>query len=641
MKKTLAALAASALLGGGLVLATGVSAEARYADPATSEGRYVGEIDWFEWSDEAGASVTNGEKVNTREIDGKDLVTTCTISGFDDAEAWKAYRPGAWGRDTLDEMYNIGGVGNSNELISGLVPGVTEGGDGSVSCSVTYDGESVPLSGLVVGDAEENREGEWLQATAHGEGTWRLIDGYGKNNDGTSCETDVRYTRTAGPDSTMIMTGQGYPTACPDGAGPALVSFLDVGAGQTSVSMDFGTASGGSVLALGVVLPVDFGDAPVSYGEAGALYSPTFDGGVTPESTELDPTSDTSTWTHPTQPYTWTDVNPNADQPNAASYATATTDLRLGDGINGDSAYWDDAEADADTGDDGIDAAAVVGDNAIPTARGGSYALEVACTGGFVQGWIDWNADGAFDDGEGSGAFPCDAESVALTWDVPEDAVELYDGDVVESFMRLRVGADEAAVASATGLSTSGEVEDYAVDLGVDPTPGLELEKIAELQDANGNGYADAGETIDYSFVVSNTGNLSAYDVTVEDPKVTGITPASVTQLAPEGVDTDDPSYADAEIGEVTFTADPYVVTADDLTDGTVQNTATATGTIGGEEVSVSDTVETDGPPAEEATEAGILPTTGAKVGAAGLLLALVAAAVGTLVLRRQRRTAA
>lgn len=96
------------------------------------------------------------------------------------------------------------------------------------------------------------------------------------------------------------------------------------------------------------------------------------------------------------------------------------------------------------------------------------------------------------------------------------------------------------------------------------PEPGLTITKQAELNDENGNDLADEGETIDYSFLVENTGNVDLTDVTVDDPKVTGLDPAS----------------ADIDAGEdATFTADSYTVTADDVENGEVVNTATASGT--------------------------------------------------------------
>lgn len=105
------------------------------------------------------------------------------------------------------------------------------------------------------------------------------------------------------------------------------------------------------------------------------------------------------------------------------------------------------------------------------------------------------------------------------------------------------------------------------LDLGGDCEPGLSLTKNATLDDANGNGFADVGEEITYSFDAENTGNIDMEDVSISDDKVTGLSPAS------------------ADIpwnGTQTYTADPYVVTQEDVDAGSVHNEATASGTYQG-----------------------------------------------------------
>lgn len=122
--------------------------------------------------------------------------------------------------------------------------------------------------------------------------------------------------------------------------------------------------------------------------------------------------------------------------------------------------------------------------------------------------------------------------------------------------------------AFATGVSPLGEqVEtppDSEIVLGPDRAPALTLDKRAQLDDVNANGRADVGETIDYSFVVTNTGNVTVSGVSVDDPHVAGITPFSVT-LAPGA------SQA--------FTAAPYTVVQADANVGSITNTAVANGT--------------------------------------------------------------
>ena len=93
--------------------------------------------------------------------------------------------------------------------------------------------------------------------------------------------------------------------------------------------------------------------------------------------------------------------------------------------------------------------------------------------------------------------------------------------------------------------------------------PGLSLTKDGQLSDTNGNGVADVGETINYTFTASNTGNTQLTNVTVNDPKVGATTP--VSQNIPA-------------LASRTFTA-TYTVKQSDIDAGVVHNSATATGT--------------------------------------------------------------
>ncbi|QIM16371.1 DUF11 domain-containing protein [Leucobacter insecticola] len=124
--------------------------------------------------------------------------------------------------------------------------------------------------------------------------------------------------------------------------------------------------------------------------------------------------------------------------------------------------------------------------------------------------------------------------------------------------------------ATATGTSSLGSQlssTSQATVAVVAPVKNaaLSLAKSAKLNDLNGNGLADAGETIDYSFVVENTGNVTVTGVSVSDPMLSGVT-CEKDSLAP---------------GESTTCAGdaPYTVTEADVVAGSVKNVATANGT--------------------------------------------------------------
>lgn len=159
------------------------------------------------------------------------------------------------------------------------------------------------------------------------------------------------------------------------------------------------------------------------------------------------------------------------------------------------------------------------------------------------------------------------------------------------------------------------------------PMPSLAVTKHASLNDTNGNGTADAGETIDYSFDVENTGNVDLTDVTVNDPKVTGLDPVS----------------ADIAVGEdQLFTSEPYVVTDADVDAGEVANSATATGIDPAGARVTSDpattTVDTTPPPGPGDDDDDALPDTGAASWLEPMLAAgLALLAAGAWLARRRR----
>ena len=97
----------------------------------------------------------------------------------------------------------------------------------------------------------------------------------------------------------------------------------------------------------------------------------------------------------------------------------------------------------------------------------------------------------------------------------------------------------------------------------------MTLVKSGTLNDG-GDGVANAGDTINYTFTVTNTGNVTLTGVTVSDT-IAAMSGGPIASLAPGGIDT------------TTFTA-AYVLTQADLDnngggDGDIDNTATATGT--------------------------------------------------------------
>ena len=95
-------------------------------------------------------------------------------------------------------------------------------------------------------------------------------------------------------------------------------------------------------------------------------------------------------------------------------------------------------------------------------------------------------------------------------------------------------------------------------------TPSIAVEKVSSVDDG-GDGSVDAGDTINYTFTVTNTGNVTLTNITLDDPNAT-VSGGPIPSLEPGVVDT------------ATFTAQ-HVLTLDEINSGSFENQATVTGT--------------------------------------------------------------
>ncbi|WP_320668672.1 DUF7507 domain-containing protein [Patulibacter defluvii] len=122
--------------------------------------------------------------------------------------------------------------------------------------------------------------------------------------------------------------------------------------------------------------------------------------------------------------------------------------------------------------------------------------------------------------------------------------------------------------ATATGRPPSGDPvtsEPSRVEIPAEPAPAIALVKTADRSELV------AGETVTYSFTVTNTGNVTLADVTVAEGDFSGTGELSEITCPAEAA-----SVAPQE--SVTCTA-TYAVTQADVDRGSVENSATASGT--------------------------------------------------------------
>ncbi|MDF7665972.1 CshA/CshB family fibrillar adhesin-related protein [Bifidobacterium sp. ESL0745] len=509
----IASAAAMALAG----LAVAMPANATSA--TGGNGRMLPDINWVEWGN-AGDQITGPKITWTSPVEmgtGHWLSTRCALAPAGDPSTAmsaslpiQAYRTGVYSGDALAQMYYEGGSGYANKMTAGLANvNNEETVSFSFSCaaylidsgaSPTLDGSTVtssfqpvPLQGLVFADAESNNwtrhQQEYIKATpSGGSPTWRLLDSYRTPGCNTNSIAELN-------GNTLRFRSDGPQCANWGGTGPSSVMFLQ---GSTGAQV---TLRGGGVtaVALGSIIASDFGDAPVSYGAAGSLFQPSWQGGalgtdisgspyIFPDPNDPDISMLGGTAFNLSAARDNASTNPN----NVANFSQPTP--RLGDHEDSEAephfssgANWDDAHGDI--GPDGHvindeDGIAIPSDtkaiNVTPDST--IYQLTVNCHGtGDVRGWIDWNHDGTFSptqatfggvntNAEASNQVACSPSSntATLNWQVPDDAQNQISANGNPSYLRLRITSDRGSNMMPTGLAGGdGEVEDYKADVHV------------------------------------------------------------------------------------------------------------------------------------------------------------------------------
>ncbi|MBF8151091.1 gliding motility-associated C-terminal domain-containing protein, partial [Winogradskyella sp. F6397] len=118
-----------------------------------------------------------------------------------------------------------------------------------------------------------------------------------------------------------------------------------------------------------------------------------------------------------------------------------------------------------------------------------------------------------------------------------------------------------------TDLSDDDSVlEDDTTIMQLCNSGSISLEKVGEFNDENGNGVAEAGETLSYWFTVYNTGVTTLYNISIDDPLPgVQIEGGPIIELGPNDID------------DFTFIA-TYTLTEDDVANGEVINQAVVEG---------------------------------------------------------------
>jgi hypothetical protein len=222
-----------------------------------------------------------------------------------------------------------------------------------------------------------------------------------------------------------------------------------------------------------ILVPLDYGDAPESYGQAAHFAFGCLKLGA------------------------WTDAN-KPEQPVMSI----------------------DADADADANDDAVTIS--FNENGFVNLNSTNFKLNGTNLNVNVSvhnssdrsakliGWIDFNQNGIFDSNEASvietvTTNATNPRSATLVW--ANANARLRDGI---SYLRIRITTDSNADATnASGFLFNGEVEDYKLNFDI-----LDVSKAAASNNKYGNIYAKIGDTIAYTVTVHNkiTGDVTVFD---------------------------------------------------------------------------------------------------------------------------------
>ena len=543
--KSGAAVSAAALIAAALGTATipAPPAEAIYGNPAGGSGKFSQVIDWIDWTEMTNTVPSKGAAIlpdgstgvvwsTPTQVSGNMWRTSrCTVSNVRTTAVGRkesglptdrglsvGYKPGSWRGDGLPHLYNDGtnytaGAAKRPYVTSSNLPlGIANLQDSSthqfqIDCSsylVTSASKpaksqleslpnkvEVPMEGMVFADAESS---SWHNP--HGQKEYISVSPLPYVSDQAVSFRLLESTRTEGCTTNSwvgkvtVSTPFGYRSGLkfrPDNA--ECSSFFNPGYGPSSVMLLSNTRSGyveihgggKGAVALGIVSYMDYGDAPESYGTAGSVFQPAWNGG------ELSNNGDRNI-TYGDTPYEgdpgdWYNLSQAADQGRVATTNSAVVRLGSLTDHNSSIPHTTDASGD-DTADiDDEDALPASWDRVIWTDIGKKWSQEITCSGNQtkVAGWVDWNRDGTFSAGERSEVTSCSDEGTAtLTWTVPDDAKRsTINGNGAATFMRLRITGNLANGQAAedpqpTGIALNGEVEDHQVQVQL---PSLSMVK--------------------------------------------------------------------------------------------------------------------------------------------------------------------
>ncbi|MBA6154620.1 CshA/CshB family fibrillar adhesin-related protein [Gelidibacter maritimus] len=429
---------------------------------------YINDVLWLTWGSTSQADYPHGRHNQPLAVGDKSFASIplgndqwlcidaeiTAISGG----AVSSYAPGNYSGDYLDDLYNIGGNGGNNRLVSGIQNRASGGlSTITIRCKATIDGVPIRLAGLVVADAESLSASEYIYTTADGE--WNLVEV--KKNLSRAAYNVRKEIVNVGSIPTSQRTMKFLRGNDQQTMAVSFLKFNESAYNKTGSDPDLSVTiettikgSGITAIALGLLPPeVDGGDAPQTYGyPMHLIQSLNFSGdGIAPVA--AGSTSSTNINTEGYQPGS---LIPNNELNHLGSTAPDTERIPL---------HSYDAMGDNNHG-----TAGPLEEDAWPEAlKTYSYKVYVpnslitatipyrSHSDGYIAGWIDFDRSGTFDPSEKIEVFAPSTGgamgSVVMEWTVPPSRV------AYGTFIRLRLS--ETPNMGPTETVNTGEVEDH------------------------------------------------------------------------------------------------------------------------------------------------------------------------------------
>ena len=282
---------------------------------------------------------------------------------------------------------------------------------------------------ILFADPESTTEGsEQMDITTNG-GVWSVIENAVNESyivDGIGSTTvHVKDTEDPNIDDNNPVSTEGSPLLLSKGMTQTTVAF------RTLESSNGEPMGGKEGVTFGLLVPRDHGDAPSTYGDATHAF---IEEAISPSKSQ--------------QGLKFTAGTPFFGTP-PDSEAVAQQDAPP-------TSQGDDSHKDAfDTARDDDEDIEI---SQLPTGQ--SVEVSIPVNGaGFLQAWVDWNADGDFGDANEQVVAnrSVNSGSVAVTLNIPENA------EIGNSFARFRISTEQNL--QSTGYAKDGEVEDIAIEI--------------------------------------------------------------------------------------------------------------------------------------------------------------------------------